>query len=557
MASDSDKNQWLAVAFLLILGCLIYANTLSVPFYLDDYGNIVENPYVHLSSLKLKNILDAGFKSPCSNRPIANISFALNYYIHQDRVWGYHIVNIAIHALTAVFFFLLTGMTLRISETRRPATMTTAQPLGSFMISLSAALLWLVHPIHTQSVTYVVQRMNSMAAMFYVMAFFFYVKGRLAKKNNARLWFGACVLCGLLAIGSKEVAATLPFFILLYEWYFFQDLSKAWLKRYSLPILYACLFFGLLVMAYLGKNPIQSVLSGYRIRDFSLTERVLTEFRVVVFYISLLLFPRASRFSLEHDFVVSHTLMNPPTTLVALGVMMGGVLLAILPARKERLISFCILWFFGNLAIESSVIGLEIIFEHRTYMPSMFFVLLVVLVVSRMIKKKVVLLMVLCAVLLTCSYWTHKRNVLWGDPVAFWQDCVRKSEGQDRSHYHLANALREQDKLDGALREYMKALRINPRLAGAHFGAGRILWRIGRTEEAAGHYLAAVSLKPDYAEAHNNLGAIYYMKGDLNKAIEHYSKAVKIRPDFAEARYNLGLALRKTGRRRGRLTQSP
>ena len=152
--------------------------------------------------------------------------------------------------------------------------------------------IWLVHPVQTQSVTYVVQRMNAMAAMFYVMSFLLYVKARLAEGKQKRwLLFLGCILAGILALGSKEIAATLPFFIFLYEWYFFQDLSLIWLKRHFFAIIGISTLFIIVLFMYMGKHPIAFILSGYQIRDFTLMERVLTEFRVVIFYMSLLIFP--------------------------------------------------------------------------------------------------------------------------------------------------------------------------------------------------------------------------------------------------------------------------
>ncbi len=207
--------------FLAILVFLIYSSTVQ--------RNIQNNPHVRLTKLTLEGITRAGLESPASKRPVANISFALNYYFDHYNVLGYHLVNVLIHITTGILLYFFSKNTLSIPSLH--STYATDRRIPFF-----TALLWLVHPIQTQSVSYIVQRMNSMAAMFYVLAFLLYVRGRLAKKEQIRWpWFVGCGFAGMLALGSKEIAATLPFFILLYEWYFFQDLGIAWLKRH-LPL---------------------------------------------------------------------------------------------------------------------------------------------------------------------------------------------------------------------------------------------------------------------------------------------------------------------------------
>ena len=167
----------------------------------------------------------------------------------------------------------------------------------------------------------------------------------------------------LLAVGSKENAVTLPFFILLYEWYFFQNLANDWLKRRLSVIIGVLVFSALLSFLFLGPNPLETIMAGCEDRTFTLTERFLTQFRVVIHYISLLVYPHPSRLNLEHDFALSYSLFYPITTLFSIGAIIALLGLAIYLAKKKRLISFCILWFLGNLIIESSIIGLEIIFE--------------------------------------------------------------------------------------------------------------------------------------------------------------------------------------------------
>ena len=498
------------IAFLLlfiIVGSLIYSNTLEVPFYFDDQIRIHHNPHVRITKLNSKEILSAAFNEKSSkNRPIGNITFALNYYFHQYRLTGYHLVNIIVHLLTVIllYFFIKTTLSL-------PALASKYDHPD--LIAFFATLVWLVHPVHTQSVTYIVQRLNSMATMFYMLSFWLYVKGRLAPENAKRWpWYGGSALAWLLALGSKQNAATLPFFIFLYEWYFFQDLDRDWIKRRLKYIFGVIVLFSLIAFMYLGTNPLEKITSitDYANKEFTFAERVLTQPRVVLYYLSLLLFPRPSRLNLDYDFTLSHSLIDPVTTVYT--------------AKKERLLSFCILWFFGNLVIESSIIPLAIIFEHRTYLPSMLVCLLAVTLSYRYIKYKWSGVALVLVTAIVFSFWTYQRNSVWQDPVVFWSDCVEKSPQKARPRNNLGLALADQNRITEAIIHYLEALRINPSFAEAHDNLGNALAEEGRLDEAINHHTEALRINPNNAKAYNNLGQTLAYLGRQTEAFANFLK---------------------------------
>ncbi|MHC4474191.1 MAG: hypothetical protein ACYTEL_01000, partial [Planctomycetota bacterium] len=170
MVSIFNIRRGLKLLPFIILGFVTYSNTIQVPFYVDDLPNIAENPNIRLTKLTFKDLISEGFKTPSFSRPLAKISFALNYYFHQDNVIGYHVINMIIHILTGILLFFFSKTTVCISI-RQCSHSSIPESLNPSIMALFAALVWLVHPIHTQSVTYVVQRMNSMSAMFYVLSF--------------------------------------------------------------------------------------------------------------------------------------------------------------------------------------------------------------------------------------------------------------------------------------------------------------------------------------------------------------------------------------------------
>jgi Tfp pilus assembly protein PilF len=446
-------------------------------------------------------------------------------------------------------------------------------------LSFAAAMIWLTHPLHIQSVTYIIQRMNSMAAMFYILSMLLYVKGRLAKGSGKQsVFFLGSLFAGILAIGSKENAATLPFFILLYEWFFFQDLNFTWLRKRFLLILGVLFVLAGIVMLFLGQNPVESILGSYRIRDFNLSQRVLTEFRVVLFYISLLFWPYPGRLNLEHDFQLSMSLLDPPATLISICMLLGLFCLAVLLSKKERILAFSIFWFMGNLVIESSVIGLEIIFEHRTYLPSMLVVLVFVMIGSRVVTQNWIRILAVIMVVFLFATWTYQRNLVWQDEVTLRRDAAAKSPAKPRALAILANALERKQVFDEAEYYYRETLALKPRnVDEIHFNLGNVLVARKKYAEAESHFREAVKLSPERAvmrlnlayvltlqgqnaeaynelqellkqhpeepRAHNNLGTLFMKQRKFREAAYHFNEAVRLRPNYRRARENLEIVL--------------
>ena len=266
-AQKKDWYQLLILTLLIAIGFLIYSNTLQSPFTFDDAQAIVENPSIRMTKLSINELIE-GAIGWSKNRPIAMVTFALNYYLGEYNPLGYHLVNIWVHIANGLllYFFVKTTLLLAIE---REILGTRLDKRAAVAVSFFAALLWLIHPVQTNSVTYIVQRMNSMGAMFYLLALLLYVKGRLAqqkalvrlnhptatnkkrKNYNYHLLFAGCAMAALLSFGCKESTALLPLFILLYEWYFFQDLSIAWLKTKLKYIAVVLILLGIVAIIYL------------------------------------------------------------------------------------------------------------------------------------------------------------------------------------------------------------------------------------------------------------------------------------------------------------------
>lgn len=529
----AGTSSLLHMICLLLAGMAIYGGTLGHGFHFDDWNNIENNPNIRMRELSLAGLQKAGFNEYSLQRPVAYITFALNYFFHGLDVRGYHVVNILIHLLSAVLLYAFVRSTLGIASLRERY----GEP-GA--IAFFTALIWLVHPVQTQSVTYIVQRMNSMGGMFFIMAMWFYVKARTADRRGiGALFVSASFIAGLLAFGSKENTVTLPFIILLYEWYFFQVPGARISGKRLLQVLAAGVLLAAIAFLLTGNGPVDRFIAGYDQRPFTLGQRLLTEPRVILHYISLLFYPHPARLNFEYDFPVSASLFTPVTTLLSLGALAGFVSVAVFLARKNRLSSFCILWFLGNLAIESSIIPLEIIYEHRLYLPSMTGIFLIVLFLHQTIKNKKAVCICLATVAVLFSFWTYERNKVWQDELSLWSDCRQKSPGNPRVNLSLGLEYFKQGRLDEAAALQLQGLTLlNEELKSInkpdYAAVALYIKHLGNTYKEQKKFQGAIAAYEEAlrfffhdAETHFLLGQCLLETGELDRAVLHLSKAVE------------------------------
>ncbi len=535
-------NTIFPVVLLAVIPFILYSNTLNSPFALDDLHNIIANKAIRVTDLSFSTLADTIRNSLLENRPVANLSLALNYYLHRYDVFGYHIFNILIHSINGILLFFFLQHTLLLAG---GASSSGSRNLTAFV----TVLLWLVHPLQTQSVTYTIQRMNSMAAMFYLLSFICYIRARMSRKGIIKLLLAvAATAAALLAVGSKENAVMLPVFILLYEWFFFQDLQVRFTKRHYFILGGLLLFLLVAVFFYLGPDPIAAV-TNYSGRSFTLQERLLTQLRVVLFYGSLVFFPLPSRMTLEHDFALSHSLVDPLTTLFSLAALGATLATAILLARGQRLASFAILWFLGNLLIESSFIPLEIIFEHRTYLPSMLLVFLLVLIAAKVITPVIVRTVIVVCIALLFSGWTYARNSIWDNDLTLWADIAQKAPAKPRAQMNFGIILSMKGHMDEAMVYLERAVRLAPDEAIVHYSLGDALMKQNKYIEASRSYARALQLEPANILARFNLAKSLASVGKHGNALFHYRLAAGRDPFIShQIYYFMGNSLFQLGR---------
>ena len=569
-----------SIALICLVGVIAYSNSFDCSFHFDDKPNIEENMAIrNLSNVKAW----WGF---VPSRPMGTLSFALNYHFHRLDVWGYHLVNLGIHITNAVLVWWLVILTMSTPVMR-------GQPVSRHKMSMAlfAALLFVSHPLATQSVTYIVQRLASLATLFYLLSLALYIKGRLWEGNGGKpvyFCYAGSILFAILGMLTKEIVFTLPFALVLYEFSFIKtDAWKIDLKDrgIQIPIIILGIFVALFFLNFSFSifNPIPPLLhQGY---DYPITAReyLLTQFSVILTYVRLFMLPVNQ--NLDYDYPISHSLFEGHTLFGLLslaGIFVAGILLF----RRYRLLSFGIFWFFLTMSVESSIIPISqnVIFEHRTYLPGLGFFLVLTGVVFYFLwdRYRQVAWVILVLLVLTNTVLTYERNKVWRSDYTLWGDCMKKSPNKPRPLCEYGNALVGAGNISEALTYYDKAIEINPHFYLAYYNRGKAKIDLGdyqgavtdgevalrinpyypdgyyilgialahqrKMVEALTHLKEAIKLKPDSADYHYNLGNALAHQGKTKEAIAHFQEAIKLKPDSADAENNLGNILEDEGR---------
>jgi len=541
---------------LFVFLTIIYANSFHGAWQFDDEINILENKNIHLKTLEWSEIEKTfyGIQGNKLDRPLAYLTFAMNYYFDGHNVLGFHVVNFTIHYLAAIFLFLFIFTTLKLPSIRDrygPA---------SYSIALIATFFWATSPLQVTAVTYIVQRMASMSGLFYIVSMFCYLKGRTCERSiPSYLFFGLCVLAAVLSLGTKENAVMIPFSIWLFDLLLIQGATRENIIR-NLKVFVPLTLVALVIC--LWYVDITSIISGsaYKNRPFTLTERLLTQPRVILFYITLLFYPLSSRLTLIHDIELSTSLLSPWTTLPAILLILSFLILAVYLSRKRPLISFCILFFFLNHVVEGSFIPLELIYEHRNYIPAMFLFVPVAIAMVDILDffsyKKFIQLsaFALFTVLLFAQGHTvYARNYLFTHPLLLWSDNVKKTPTLSRPYNNLGAVYWNLGLFEKAYKFYLIAEKLDAQSSFRNRGIGSYnlgtyhLYVTGNYDKALNYFESAIIEYPGYWPAYRSIAECLIRKGNLTDAGKRTVDALKIWPKDADLRFILSFILLKTG----------
>lgn len=552
------RRYYSGIAAVFVLLLLSYSNSFNCSWHFDDYDNITGNGSIQIGELTWENIkrislgiMNIGFLS----RPVSYISFALNYYFGGLNVYGYHVVNFAIHFLSFVFVFLFIFKTLNLPLLKE------RYAKHAYTIALLSSLLWAINPVQVSAVTYIVQRMASMAALFYIMSLFFYLRLRTADSGfRSGIYLTACVICGILSIGSKENAVMLPFSILIYDLFFIQGLTKENIRQnikfIAIPVLVIA------IAAFLFYD-FSADVKDYQTRPFTMGERLLTEPRIILFYISLLFYPLTSRLTMIHDVEISRSLFDPWTTVAAITAILIILCISLVKAKKWPLISYCVIFFFLNHLIEGSFFSLELIYEHRNYLPSMLlFVPLSIGFVhcleyySQQKGLFTFFAGAMALMIIVQSVTVYMQNDIMKDDLSLWRDNVEKSPRLHHPRQWLAVSLFNSGRLTEARIELERALNSyesgrTTKKSLTYGCLGEYYWVLGEDDKALEYLRKSVNLHPPDTYiplSFDRMARIYMKKGFLDKAEDVSKKSIELKPQEAAFYFTYGEILIKKGR---------
>jgi protein O-mannosyl-transferase len=531
----------LAGVVIVLAALAAYHNSLSGPFVFDAYAAITENPTIrHLWPLGPVLGTPPG-GSPVSGRPVVNVSLAINYSLGGLNVTGYHAVNLAIHMLAGLTLFGVVRRTLS-SVARRSNKHLESADSRAWLISLAAAALWTVHPLQTESVTYVAQRSESMVGLFYLLTLYGFIRGAEAgSQRKERGWLSLSVAACFLGMATKEVMATAPVMLFLYDRTFVAgNFIGAWRQRRGF---YLSLASTWLLLAYLMAG------TGARGGTVGFETSVpwwayaITQCKAIVLYLRLSVWP--------HPLVIDYGLKwgGPPVVLAFDALVVGALATAtVIGMRKRPALGFLGAWFFVILAPSSSVVPVatEIIAEHRMYLPLAAVVVLAVLGLFEVLGKRSAAAFALLG--LGLALVTARRNECYRSELALWGDTVKNVPDNPTAHDYLGQALADANDLSAATREFTEASRLDPRLPGPRNNLGIVMLRTGRVAEALANYRELVRIYPDFPNAHANLGRALTRAGRIPDAIAEFQEALRLQPDKAAWHDELGKILARDGR---------
>jgi tetratricopeptide (TPR) repeat protein len=542
--SDSRRRDLAAVAAIVTVAAIAYGNTFRNPFVFDDLPRIARDP-------TLRRLWPPWPIVDHTSRPLVQLSFAVDFAISRLETWSYHLTNLLIHVAAGIALFALVRWTLA-----RSAPCARYRD-AAFGIALASALLWVAHPLTTEAVTYLVQRGEALASLFYLLTLYALARGSegvaretASNRGRAKRWRIAAVIFCALGMMSKPVMVTAPLVVLLYDRVFLsRSFADLWRARGRLHV---ALFATILVLpALLARAPMDwrySSGSAAEAGAISPATYAMTQPGVVAHYLRLAFWP--------HPLVLDYSW--PLVRGAGDALLPGLVILALLAITLVLLVRGNPLGFLGVacfaiLAPTSSFFPvLDAAFEHRMYLSLAAVIVLVVIAGYEGLRAarapRPVAIGLVAITLVACGWRTRARNHDYRSAVAIWTDNVAHRPDNLRARVNLAYALAGDREFTRGLAAAEEVLARDPDYPWAHLAAGYFLTKLGRLDEAAPHLEHAVQRLPASAEAHYLLGSVLLYRGQAGAAQHELEQAVRLEPWRAEAQNNLGMALNQVER---------
>lgn len=545
------KKLW-CIVIIITLCLAAYCRTFDVPFTFDDIPYLEKNPFIrdlgnYFNRTAIEKTLASSpgvledVRNSFISRPLSYLTFSANYALHGTALTGYHVVNLLIHTVNAILVFLLVQASILLLVKKQESAPEVKSSPVSLHVALLAAALFAVHPLMTSAVTYLIQRMTSLVALFYlgsVLMYAYHVSAR--SKSGKYAGYGlSCLFCGA-AMLTKESAFTLPLSLMLYDLVFCRGVLRQRVVR-LLPLLLTMVIIPYNVIGLENSATAQTgglvatSLNSINFHHVAPWDYLLTQFRAVAFYLKLVFIPVG--LSLEHDFPVSHSLTEIKviaSLLLHLLLLGYGIHLLVREQRHEqsvaveKLAGFGVVWFYLTLMVESSVIPMnEMAVEYRMYLPSVGIFVCCVCLVHKFFSR----------LRNTDSSWQNEyflwapvlgllllltvaRNEVWRNPATFWAQTIGQYPKMARAYANLADYHIKQGQFAQAAQTYQYALEEIPGSAVLYYELGVVYILSKEYGTAAAALRKAITLQPDMKSAYERLAQAYLYLGEYERAFE-------------------------------------
>ena len=573
-----DRFFCLLIIFFTLIA---YSHSFSNSFHHDDDHVILRNPFIKSCEYIPQFFIDPSkgsglFQETSSYRPLLMVSFALNYYFGGLNVFGYHLVNFSLHVGCALLVYFLILFSFGFPRPRSEGE-TVYDRLTAFF----GALLFALHPVQTESVTYITGRSSLLSGLFFLGSFYAYLRYVSTRKGGALILSGLAYGCALLA---KETAVTLM--ALLVGFHFLFPQGRAWKSRaLSLAPYFLMTVLFMATRVYFFGTPQHA---GGPIRP--LYDHLLSQPRAWVHYLGTLFLPL--NLSFDYDFAVSHSILEGEV-LGSIVLLVAGAGVILFLSRSNRWVAFWALWGAVNLLPTNSLIVLEdLVCDRWLYLSSVGYSALLAMAAGWVFQTWItargravkMAFFFLCALVIELhGFSTVLRNFVWSSSRTLWEDAAAKSPNKARVYDGLGSVLAKEGRWEEAVQLHRKAIALWPENGQAYFNlgcvlmnmekreaeaieayqraislnypllseiynnAGLIYFKLGRMEEGEKALRTAIEIRPHHASPYSNLGNYYEKKGDIDRAIYYYEQAVKWSPDFSQGYGALSVLYERKG----------
>jgi len=548
-SAQMGGRAWLGALLIAAGAIAAYWTSLDGQFFLDDYGSIVNNPHIRnlwppSEAMSLPLWWPRSYET-VYGRPILSLSLALNYALlgrQPQQPWGYHVGNLGIHICSGLLLFGVVRRTLQLPRLREDFH--NRAP----WIALAVALIWTVHPLNTECITYIVQRAESLMGMLFLLTMYCFLRGTQSRQGT--LWYVLAVVTCLLGMGTKEGMVALPVIVFLLDWLYVAGSARAaWKARWKVhAALMACWLYP--IGFFLYSEPFVPDPGDVYPTPW---EYALTQFRSILLYLRYSLFPTGLLFTYQMPTVAAWTDVIPEALVVL--TLIGGTVWALARGHWSALLGA---WFFLPLLPSSSILPTaDNASLHRMYLSLMPIIVLIVIAMDHILlricarserARKVAAVGLTLVVVVVLGYLTSQRNCDYRSDAALWCANIRVEPNNGLWHNNLGRTLLNEGRLDEAIARFQSAIPLDPELAAPYAYLGSALRQQGNRSAAVGRFQDAVHRNPTNPEIHKLLGITLMELGRRDEGIQALLKMTELEPNKPETCLQLAQAYVAIGR---------